>query len=118
MIASINTSTHWGLQAFNILGGGVFGTGFSYNVSNEATLVVDAAVDRGMRGLALKPGIVGNLKPVQLALSYGFRDDNSSTSAILNGFSFGFGWEIGQTAHWQFYYNELSALYLALTVRI
>lgn len=118
MIASINHSTSWGLLAYNVLGGGGFGTGFSYSVSNEATLVVDAAVNRTMRGAALKPGIVANIKPIQLALSYGLRIDNSSTSAIATGLSAGFGWESGQSTHWQFYYNELSTLYLALTVRI
>lgn len=119
MIASINPTTFWGLEAYNIFGGlSGFGTGFSFDVSNTATLVVDGAVDRSLKGLTLKPGMVVNAKPFQLALSYGFQVDNSSSSPISTGLNFGLGAETGQNLHWQFYYNRLSTLYLGLTVRI
>lgn len=119
MITAVNPTTYWGLQAYNVFGGlSGWGTGFAFDISNSATFAVDGAVDRNLRGLALKPGLVANVKPFQLALSYGFTLDNSGAAPLSTGASFGLGIEAGQTLHWQFYYNQLSELYLALAMRL
>lgn len=99
----------------------VVASGLAYRGSGWffATDLATRLSSNGGRGIRLKPGLGGNMGPVQLTLGYGFDVWSGTTGApFRNGFSGGVGFGSTRGTNFEILFNQISELFAAACFRL
>ena len=108
-----------GATAYSLKGGvDGYGAGVAYEWSTGALLGVDATSNGSFKGISLKPSLKVTEQNLSLMAGYGFKmTTDAPMTKISDQASLGLSYNFGNT-DFQFYYQQLDKVYVALSFAI